>query len=468
MKACGRVTEFVTNAIIAIIIAITYPLKTNAFEYEVTNYRGGDAVTLTHISYDYVPTVMKDGNYRMWWCGYVRYSDAERGDAIYYSEAATMTGPWSTPRLVFEPRFDADVFDSKFTCDPSVVRVNGVYYMYYGAGVLYGQIGVASSPDGITWTRLNGGQPIITTARPISEASEYGAGQPSVLFLDGYFYITYTDTTGYAGPGQYVLRSTDPTFQASVEELTQSGFQPRTAANHTRHRFMHAFSVDWQFSDELQGFVFALAGSPGNLVVRIFDKTLTSQLTAGIYVPGEWSEGFGVASRPDKHAIPTAGCGVLPVDVMRSVGDVDTGSGSDLSYLGFDIVTDIACASAHMPEALEGYILTPPGLPQALVIGSQRLQYQVPAIAQNFSRNRIGVSSDIFHLLPSAGSLYAGQTVLQAPGRPGAFLIGSKLWPVSCLKAVTDNGSSITTVTTAVWDSYARGPSLKCLAPIPN
>src|SRR5262249_23061682 len=151
-------------------------------------------------------------------------------------------GPWhkrgsTTPNTfddVFGPTGNVADFDGTHTCDPSVVRVDGTYYMFYG-GIAehtptptWTRIGLAQSDDGLHWTRLHGGKPIIDAARDPYAANlpnKYGTGQPSVIYLDGKFVLIRTDTSGVGGnqgngAGQYVLRSADPTFQTGVEELT--------------------------------------------------------------------------------------------------------------------------------------------------------------------------------------------------------------------------------------------------------
>ena len=109
-------------------------------------------------------------------------------------------------------------FDAVHTCDPSVIKVGGTYYMYYtgaaGDHAHGNAIGLATSTDGRVWTRANGGRPLVTAARNVKRDNTYGAGQPSAVYLAGYFYLMFTDTTGQAtghnGAGQFVLRSTGP------------------------------------------------------------------------------------------------------------------------------------------------------------------------------------------------------------------------------------------------------------------
>ena len=208
-------------------------------------------------------------------------------------------------------------FDGTHTCDPSVLRVNGVYYMYYGgisenAGQTWTRVGVAKSENGLSWTRLNGGKPIVDAARnPYTSAlpNNYGAGQPTATFVDGLFYLQFTDTTGLGGnqgngAGQYVLRSPDPVFQSGVEELSATGFVPYGQTPHTGHSLLEAYGSDLVYADALDGFLVASVGN--GIEVRFFDKTLTKQ--EGMYaVPAAWTEEPAVAARPDHHAMPGTG-----------------------------------------------------------------------------------------------------------------------------------------------------------------
>jgi len=458
-----------TFAAIAAFALYAKPLL--AFNFEVENHRGGDSPAIGRPSqYDYAPTVIQDGKYRMWWCSWVSGApDVNHGgDGIYYSEAEDINGPWSEPELVFKPRFgEQNAFDSWHTCDPSVVRVKSRYYMYYGGYPINPsshrtRIGLATSSDGRAWTRANNGNPIISNARA-TVSGDYGAGQPSIIYLDKKFYITYTDDTGLAhdGAAQYVLRSSDATFQEGVEVLTSNGFEPRTSINQTEHYFIRAATVDWQYSDVLDAFIVGLAGVPGKLVYKVFTKDLDYEIIPQISISGSWSEGFGLVSRPDKHSIPTSTCGVVPLDIMRSVGE---GPRSwDLAHQGFDIVTDLSCAESSMARAMDGYYMISPGLPQSLVIDGVRLQFGHGETLRHFSRNSIPVASGIYHSIPSGGSLFRFNPVVQSPERPGAFEVGGNLWPVSCPMALTTNGSVRTWITNAQWDSRQLMPSLHCL-----
>lgn len=449
-------------------------LAPSAHAATVTNYRGGNTPVYTRTSYDYVPSVMKDGVYKMWWCGGVA------GDYILYAEADSLSGPWhargstaaNSYNTVFRPTGSSAGFDGVHVCDPSVIRVEGTYYMYYGGygnGTGTTMIGVASSPDGLNWTRLNGGNPIVVPARDYRTVhNPYGAGQPSVTHVNGKFYLIYTDSTGYAvdgnGGGQFVLRSSDPTFQTGVEELTATGFAPRTATNHTRHSLLAAFSVDWQYIDTNDTFAVAVDGPTASATrVFLFNSAL-SGLVDQFDVSGTWTEGPALVSRPDKHAIPSATCGTVPVDILRSVGTPGVPDSWNLARVGVDLLTGRTCDQIAHGRVYEGYLLISSGLPWTLARAGQRLQFALAAPTGDLTRNSITISSDIFHRIPYGASMHSGATVYGAAGRPAAFLLDDgRLWPVSCLEAIQHNNSSISSISVSQWDAYAKGPSLHCM-----
>jgi hypothetical protein len=443
--------------------------------------RGGETVVFARDTYEYVPSVLDDGVYRMWWCGGIA------GDYILYAEASALAGPWhsrssTTPGtydIVFQPTGGGTDFDGLHTCDPSVIRVNGTYYLYYGGGPQptaaeqTTKIGVATSPDGFTWTRLNNGNPIIVPARP---DATYGAGQPSVTFLDGKLYIIFTDTTGRGGnqgngAGQYVMRSADPTFQTDVEELAAEGFVAYNPATHTGFSLNEAYSVDWQFVDALDAFAVAVSrgdGATSAIEVAFYDRGLTTYL-GSVSLPGSWHDGPGIVSRPDRHAVPSSACGVVPLDVVRAVGPGGP-STWDLAWVGADLVTGLACDCIPWGNVYEGCLVVSAGLPLTLIRGGVRLQLALAAPGNRLSKSVYAVPSSVFYAVPYGASLSAGSAAYMAAGRPGAFLLdgpsgANSLWAVSCPEVVSDNGSIMTGISTAEWDAYPRGPDLFCVQP---
>jgi predicted GH43/DUF377 family glycosyl hydrolase len=109
-------------------------------------------------------------------------------------------------------------WDSIGVISPSVVQVNGVYYMFYlGIPVRYcckSSIGWAYSTDGINWTR-GGNAPVVA---PASGWEDRSLGGMSVVFANGKFYMYYdalSSTTNYWEIG---LAIADYTPLAVIEE----------------------------------------------------------------------------------------------------------------------------------------------------------------------------------------------------------------------------------------------------------
>ncbi len=298
--------------------------------YQLTNQTEFFSGVLSHLddtkgniaTYDYAPAAVYDGTkYRVWWCG------GRSGDTIYYSEASSLSGPWSVPIWVFEPTRDMDgsKFDSLHTCDPSIVKVGGQYHLYYGGLAYPGklasddpnyvpniptEVGLADSANASiqgSFSRQNSGLPIVTPHDLAVDNyfSNYGAGQPSVIYLEGYYYMLYTDTTGQdpyinstsgnESGGVYILRSLNPLFQDSVEELTASGFQavsgkPSTSFNLLN--FRAAASVDWVYSDKYDIFLVAAnAGVSPNRKTSVYMFDRNFHQVKGIQLDVPSSEG---------------------------------------------------------------------------------------------------------------------------------------------------------------------------------
>ncbi|MEB3360055.1 MAG: hypothetical protein VKK04_25240 [Synechococcales bacterium] len=423
-------------------------------------------------SYDYAPSVMLDGRYRLWWCGGIA------GDFILYAEAESLDGPWSDPIPVFRPTGNPAHFDGLHTCDPSVVRAAGRYYMYYGglAAETPGnatQIGVAQSRDGLTWTRLNGGRPIlIPHGDADASPNPYGAGQPSVTYVDGLFYLIYTDTTGQNsatnGAGQYVLRSPDPTFQTELEELTASGFVPRAAPTDitTEFRLLDAFSVDWQYSPVLNAFLVVKHNVANQTDLVVFDRSLLGPPLATATLPNSpWSEGPGIVSRPDRHALaslddPTT----IPIDVLRSVQTGEGVSSWEIVRVGMDLETSISPAAIPYAQMLEGYAVRSTSGAIAWVIDGRRLEFAQPEVLHHLTNNFVDVSNEVFAQIPYGTSLPLGAEAVGAPQRPAAFILeDGRAWTVGCPEVIAANQSTIRPISPGEYDALPRGSALRCV-----
>lgn len=138
-------------------------------------------------NYDYSPSVMQTGAVQQfWWC-------TGPSDLIAYEEIGLSPSPHViVPETIVLGHGAAGAWDSKFTCNPHVVRglfVNplgdgatytyALYYVALADGASGGNnIGVAFSNDGQTWHKYP--TPVITT----DTTAYYGVGQPDLYNPD--------------------------------------------------------------------------------------------------------------------------------------------------------------------------------------------------------------------------------------------------------------------------------------------
>lgn len=431
--------------------------------------------------YNYAPAVLEvNGGYRMWWCS--QLPGAPRpGDQILYATATSADGPFHGPDGAPGDRvFDnsAGGFDSLHTCDPSVIGVNGVYYLYYtGTGDPHGNanaIGLATSTDGVNWTRANGGRPIVSAAGDTQRANAYGAGQPSALYLDGDYYLMFTDTTGAAaegdGAGQFVLRSPDPAFQHDVEALGRDGFTPVGSATTKRTRSISSTTTsDWMWVDALSAFAVA-ADDPAGTTITFWDKNFTYHPYQAFTIPGPVREGPGLIRTPDGHApVSTADpCAVVPVDVIRPTSG---GAGPNgLAHFGLDIDSLQACQNAGTAVTLlNGFAVPAPDRTVDIVVGGRLVEVERRSVALALAAGIVNDPPAAVLSLPVAAHLRAGCAIVTAPGRPPAITLGDgKLWQLGAQQATQLaqlNSSPVVTVTGDEWDAYPRGTDLSDLRP---
>lgn len=439
----------------------------------VTATRGDGGVAHDEPGGDYAATVMLDGRYRAWWCNQ---------DRILAAEADSLDGPWFKPGttevgavVALGPSGAAGAFDRTSVCDPSVIRVESNYYLYYSgfdatedAGSRASRIGLATSPDGLTWTRALAGAPVVTPARaPGATSNPYGAGQPSATFVGGKFHLAFVDTSNSGsdpstGGGQFAWRSTDPTFQTSLEQWGPQGFVSMDGGRSTS-AFTTGFSADWQFSDALQGFVVGVASevATDGTELRFFDSTLTRRVGT-VKVPGESREGPALVGRPDRHALSTPDCGRLDVEVLGPVGAQGLVSWG-LGRSGASIATGRPCACVDFGQVYEGAVLVAPGRADSLVREAKRVEFFLPAPSARLSRNRLMVPATVVDAVPLAASFPVGVRSVIATGRPGGFEIDGGVWPIDCAALISDNQSTLTSISVAEWDALTVKPALRCL-----
>ncbi|MFN2168436.1 MAG: hypothetical protein ACK2U9_19555, partial [Anaerolineae bacterium] len=89
--------------------------------------------------------------------------------------------------------------------DPSVIAVNGVYYMYYtdAASGIDDRIHLATSPDGVTWTK----QGEVIGVGAAGAWDDYKVGRPAAFHQGTTFYVWYD---GNDGSSRHVGLATSP------------------------------------------------------------------------------------------------------------------------------------------------------------------------------------------------------------------------------------------------------------------
>ncbi|SFQ51179.1 Glycosyl hydrolases family 43 [Amycolatopsis arida] len=424
---------------------------------------GADAV------YNYGPALMVEGSrVRMWWCS--QYGSAPpAGDDILHAEAATpagpFTGPGGAPPVAVLSGAPGE-FDGVHTCDPSVLRVGGTYYLYYtgaaGDHAHGNAIGLATSTDGVHWDRAGA---ILHPAHDVARDNVYGAGQPAAVHLDGWFYLMFTDTTGAAagwnGAGQFVLRSPDPTFRTGVQALGADGFTPAPSTSAPRtSSLVDAFSADLMWVDALDAFAIAHETDEGT-TITFWDRDFARNPYHPVLIPGPWQEGPGLLRQPDGHApvSPADPCGRVPLDVVRATVLGAAGAPTDLRHFGIDLHGVDACGEPERALAvLDGVAMPSPVRTMDLVTGGTVVRVERRSVAAELADVVLDRRLPVLDGIPVTARLAPAAPAVRADGvGTGLLLDDNRLWPVASARAVELNGSPIAPVTRQQWIGYPAG-----------
>jgi hypothetical protein len=332
-------------------------LVSAVFSWNLCCPRGGDAPVEWTCgdncpvgTYNYVPSFMLEATtYRLWWCG------GYHGDSVFYATSNNLDSNWPHPSTpVFGPSHTPYQFDEQGSCDPSVIKFpDGTLYLYYGGigryhasdGYWETAIGVAKSTNnGSSWSRLNGGNPVIVTSGN-KRGNLYGAGQPSVVNiggLGGYNYMIYTDTGGNDPSGVadciYLARSTDPSFGSGIEywQGFGSGFASHGKSNHALCCLCASGDLIYWDSKRVWVLLASIDGdNPPGYGVWTFDANFNSKVAYNFFT-GPHVDGPGVLKSPLGHGIDSSG--QLLLDLMRGVGDRAVISGWKLAHMGANLV----------------------------------------------------------------------------------------------------------------------------------
>ena len=200
---------------------------------------GSDAQTRPgynfHLGFTYAPTIVKwDGVYHLFCCS-ADYSGTG-WDQIRHATSADGVS-WSEPRIAL---FTSDSVGERSCCDPSLVRFNDKWYLFYSGNAKDVQttmfVARADHIDGPylkytkrgTWEQ-NPSDPavILSPLNPVPDGvNYYGAGQQTVLVKDGgLFSWHFDDTSDYPHRPAPVVR-----FSTSQDGVNWS---PPIVAKHT-------------------------------------------------------------------------------------------------------------------------------------------------------------------------------------------------------------------------------------------
>ncbi|APU20459.1 beta-xylosidase [Actinoalloteichus sp. GBA129-24] len=430
--------------------------------------------------YNYGPTVLlDDGRYRAWWCSQLP-GVGPPGDDVLYAEATEPGGPYaastgSPAEAVFTGLPGA--FDGMHTCDPSVLKVGDSYYLYYtGAAGDHNDgngVGVAHSSDGITWSRLGDGKPVVSASYDVTRENTYGAGQPAAVFLDDWFYLMFTDTTGAAagwnGAGQFVLRARDPLFTDGLQMLTEAGFVPATSTEDPRaFSVVDAFSADLMWVDALQSFVIAHQTESGTSLT-FWDREFRGSPYERLVVEGPWREGPGLVREGGGHAPVSRDdpCGRVPLDVLRAT--TATSAPTDIAHYGLDVVAADGCRDARRAASvLNGFAVPAPDRTMDLVLGGERVRIERRSVAEKLAVGILEERVPAVEELPVVAEITAGLPAVHATDQPVGLVADDRLWLVGGQDVAELNGSRITEITPQEWAAHEHVRDLRRAATRPS
>lgn len=105
----------------------------------------------------------------------------------------TVSQPWETPTPT----------SGRAVGEPSVLRVGGLYRMWYSSGWDSCATGYATSKDGVRWTKY-AGNPVLGRGVGVAQAC-----RNSVTYRGGVYYMFFSEGIGYPGSSVSLATSTD-------------------------------------------------------------------------------------------------------------------------------------------------------------------------------------------------------------------------------------------------------------------
>jgi len=135
----------------------------------------------------------EEERYKAWF----RYGGSDGSRTIAY--ATSPDGIDWTDQGTVVSNGEAGKFDERYLNYPTVLKVGGVFHMWYHGTNVAGaqQIGYATSEDGVQWTKMNDGDPVLP---PTSDGESFDSAKvesPSVVWIEdgqggGLYYMWYS------------------------------------------------------------------------------------------------------------------------------------------------------------------------------------------------------------------------------------------------------------------------------------
>ncbi len=145
----------------------------------------------------------EDGKWKMWFGGGI--PEGISSDNVWYIESEDPRLGWSQQYRVKlnDPNRILHNFNASpgYGGDPTMIKVDGTYYMYFSGipreyegieGYGYNQVYLATSKDGLNFDLRE--EPIVKGS-PFDGHGSYGAGAPTICYVDGTYYMYYFTTT---------------------------------------------------------------------------------------------------------------------------------------------------------------------------------------------------------------------------------------------------------------------------------
>jgi predicted GH43/DUF377 family glycosyl hydrolase len=274
VNASGDLTGIQTNKLIG--------TETGGAVLDVGRPGAFDAVWVT------CPSVLFDGTrYVMW---YSSFYDSHMGkggigiaisaDGIHWTRSNG-----GKPVLTIGPRGG---FDDGQVMGPQVLLEHGMYRMWYtgmsshwhSSGIGFYRVGLATSTDGVHWTRANHGRPVLDVG-PRGAFDEVQAATPSILHENGEYRMWYAAWSPGTGHTICVARSRDGIYWRREERG-----QPVTGLSEGG---AYGPTVSRVGSEYLMLYMRAAGNTRGlNAVTSLEGRTWQSLSDEPVVKPGQW------------------------------------------------------------------------------------------------------------------------------------------------------------------------------------